>query len=229
MCKKGAGGRVSGQSKGPGPSPGNVAPVHWWWRWRGWPSLYCASLSRVREGHGSARRRAENPLLGLIVPRRVCKGCIGHIHPVPLTGCARQNSTLIPPSLLSRPSAPARSVDPSAPLAPEPRRLPAPSGPHGSRTIRSRPASPRPYAGLPQPFLLLHSALPPPPPLPARSPSAPRQCAQACPAPSPPPARARAGARAPTSQQADLPAPRPAPRPGQGPGPSGAAALAPRL
>lgn len=40
-----------------------------------------APFCRASEGRGSPRGRAENPLLGLIVPRRVCRGCAGHIYP----------------------------------------------------------------------------------------------------------------------------------------------------
>lgn len=131
------------------------------------PSPCHASLCRGSEGRGSPRGRAENPLLGLIVPRRVWGGRAGHIHPGATHRQRPPGSTLTPSGLPFRPSASAPHARPPGPatgLLPTPKKTP---GLRGSHTVPGRRASAPPARGS-------TPALPPPPRPSSASPPAPR-------------------------------------------------------
>lgn len=152
-------------------------------------SLFPASLSRVREKQGSPRGKAESPLLGLIVPRRECRGCADTSILARFTGSA--------PTLPSPPTPPPRPPRPHPILAGS--RGPAPSPPPAAAPP-ARPASPSSSSSLPS--SRAHSLS-----------FCARRCAHACPTL---PRPARLGL-APASPQADGPARSPAPHPGLGP------------
>lgn len=147
----------------------------------------------MREGRCSPRGRAENPLLGLIVPRRVCGGCAGHIQP------GATHTEAAPAGLYPHPirpplpplRAPAPSPAPGPAVLPPPPPLPsvASAAPTQSPAGGRRP---RPRAAAPQLFLLLPALPPPARPLPGVG--SPAVCAS-------------------------VSGPFPAPRPGPGPGP----------
>lgn len=148
--------------------------------------LPCLTFPNEGRTRSSPRGRAENPLLGLIVPRRACGGCAGHIQPG-ATHTQAAPARALPSPHPASPSAPPRPPGkPSAPWPPgaaashplsppRPARLPHSPRPAGVGPARARQ---RPSSSSSSPPFLLQ---------PARSPeSAPRPCAQACPAPSPP-------------------------------------------
>ena len=122
-----------------------------------------------------------------LFPGGCAEAALGISILVPLTGCARQNSTLtLPASSPAPPRLPGRSTPPRPSLLARPPALSA--GLRGSRTIASRRHRPRPQAGSLESFLLLHPALPPPARrLPSRLPGRVRKRVRPLPRPPPGP------------------------------------------